>query len=266
MTLTGLAMIVLVCLGNGLHGFRLAQEGLLVVAAFLAVYLRRLVPGQAGFPLFGFVLCVLSTVLPGGWAQAGEFGLALAAGLVVAFGMVFFVLPLDRRRALRSTARIFCAHAGGSLRALAGRAAGEAARERQTLQALVSAGRRFADGRPGRQALVGDQYEVLQFLVLLEDSLARAAGSADADRVRAPVDGLVQDLAARFERLAGADAGGAPAPGATADPGAVEAAASGATPSILEPLSLVVLAVRRLAALHAGLARGLRELAGEAPS
>lgn len=120
MSVTAICMIAAVGLGSGLSGHPRLQDALLVALAFIAFYVRRFLPDQNMFPVFGFVLCLLATALPAGWERARGEMLALAVAFPVAFGIFFYVAPPDRLRAFADALEMFFARSSEFLRSLSG--------------------------------------------------------------------------------------------------------------------------------------------------
>jgi hypothetical protein len=283
MILTGLAMMALVTLGGVLEGERLVREGLVVVIAFGAFYVRRFVPHRAGFTTFGFVLYVVSTVLPGGWSRVGEHLLAQAGGLAAAFVVFFFVLPRDLGRAFRHAVCLFSAATGNFLRAVAdGLDRGrrdpppEAASTFADLQEVLAFCQRLVGGLPKGserdrlEAVLGYQYRTRQALILLQDGLQRlpcpdpVLGSfvSRMGTILRQLEGEFAALAARHpeQQPAGPEATAA----AAID--ALEADLLGPGPadgSCLLGLSVVLFSFRRLELLQDRLGRDLAALGPE---
>jgi hypothetical protein len=196
----GWAMTAAAAAGTWLAGTEPWEWVLLTAVAFLAFALRRFVPRRAPVPLFGFVLCLLGTVLPGGPSALGPRVVALGTGLVLAVGVYSLVLPPDRRRTFFRVRGQSRAEAARALRAAdADRPDWDAALDRllafeQGLaDSLDEIDRALAD-RP-----LADLYEMHQSLTLFRELRARVRAGPD-DELSAAVDRLADDLAAAFER------------------------------------------------------------------
>jgi hypothetical protein len=107
MLISGLAMAAVVGLAGALKGHLWLQDILIVSVAALAYYFRRFLPDKNQFPIFGFVLCVLASVLSTGWRQGLQDMLAVATGAPIAFGTYFFILPPNIVRAAHDQIRYF---------------------------------------------------------------------------------------------------------------------------------------------------------------
>ncbi len=118
MIITGISMMVAVGLGSGLEAHKLAQDVLLAVVTFTVFYVRRFLPDQNMFPLFGFILFVLSTALPGGWARARMEMVAMAAGIPVTVAIYFFIYPHWPAVGFRDSLQLFLGKASFFMRAL----------------------------------------------------------------------------------------------------------------------------------------------------
>ena len=206
----GLAVILLAVLGAAANSHREAKEVLVIVVAFLTFYLRRFVTRRPGFTAFGFVVCLLATVLPGGRQQAVSHTEALAVALLVAFVVFFYLRPPNPLRALAVSTRVFCRSVADLLRALGGQSD---ARTVAKFEHLVKGrglhySQALSDNMvPGPETKLTDelllgQYDAWQTLQMLEDSLGRLT-AADAERLPVVWSALLAALevvATSFER------------------------------------------------------------------
>lgn len=117
MLISGLAIAVVVGLAGVLTGRPILQDLLIVSVAALAYYFRRILPDKNQFPVFGFTLCVLASVLSTDWRQGLHDLLAVATAIPIAFTTYFFILPPNIVRAARDEIRHFCLHAAELLQA-----------------------------------------------------------------------------------------------------------------------------------------------------
>ena len=121
----GLAAIGLASLGALASSSRELRELLVIVVAFLTFYLRRFIPHRPGFTAYGFVLCLLATVFPGGSERAVSHAEVMAIAFLVAFAVFFRVRPPNPFDAFDVGTRIFCSGVAGFLRSIATNPLGE---------------------------------------------------------------------------------------------------------------------------------------------
>jgi hypothetical protein len=209
LVICGMALILLAVLGAAASSHREEKEALVVVVAFLTFYLRRFITRRPGFTAYGFVVCLLATVLPGGRQQAISHAEALAVALLVAFVVFFYLRPPNPLRAFAVSTRVFCRSVADLLRALGGQSNAITAAKYEHLvkralrhsQALSDSLVPGPDTRLTDELLLG-QYDAWQTLQMLQDSFARLT-TADAERLPVVWSALVaalEALATSFER------------------------------------------------------------------
>lgn len=192
MIVSAAGMMIATGLGAGFSFSIWTQAAVLAVVAFACFYVRRFLPNGDLFPIYGFILCLIATELPGGWRWAAWEMLAVATGLPIAFALRFLVLPYDPRKAavaaidnLRvATARFLAAlvrYLGG-----AQNDHDELADAQADVEAVVRFDQTLLDGLPVSVRgeawvleILRHQYEVLQSLTLLRQSVRRVREARD---------------------------------------------------------------------------------------
>jgi hypothetical protein len=208
MVISGLAIIIVAVLGAAASSHQELKEALLIVVAFLIFYLRRFVPRRQGFTAYGFVVCLLATVLPGGGAQALTHAEVLAAALLVAFFVFFFIRPPNPLRAFAVGTRVFCVSIADLLRTLGIKSeAKQVAKFEHLVKRALRFNQALADSFvPGPDSALTDellvgQYDAWQSLQMLQDSLSHLT-PADAKRlpeVWRALESALDSLAASFD-------------------------------------------------------------------
>lgn len=201
MLVCALAAITLAATGAMAGAHLLLRDILIVGVAFFTFYLRRFVPRRPGFTAYGFVLCILATVLPGGAEHGAQHALVLAVAAVVAFVVFFFIRPPDPPRAFAVGTRVFCSCTADLLSVLVDSSpALRAARYQHLVQRALRFNQALADSlQPGTETerineLLLGQYDVWQLLQMLEDSLGHLS-PADAQRFPRVWGGLINAIA-----------------------------------------------------------------------
>ena len=274
MLICGLALILLAVLGAAANSHREAKEALVIVVAFLTFYLRRFIPRRPGFTAYAFVICLLATVLPGGREQAITHAEVLAAALLVAFVVFFFIRPPNPRRAFAVSTRVFCRSVADLLRAIgrqsnaieAGKFEHLVKRSLRHSQALSDSLVPSPDTKLTDELLLG-QYDAWQSLQMLQDSLGRLTAT-DAERLPVVWSALLaalEALANSFDRPLGPQPeGGAITSGQSMNGLQIELLRSGGQPDrSWVYFGGIVLAGRRLEAQAHQLAASLKSREGE---
>jgi hypothetical protein len=206
----GLAAVALVALGAAASSRQELRELLVIVVAFLTFYLRRFIPRRPGFTAYGFVLCLLATVFPGGSEQALSHAEVLAISFTVAFAVFFIVRPPNPLEAFAVGTRIFCSSVANLLEALAENPTGKrAGRCEHLVKRALRFNQALADNfLPGSESLWSDkllleQYEAWQLTQMLRDSLDHlsAARSTSQTKIWPTVRASLQGLARYYESL-----------------------------------------------------------------
>jgi hypothetical protein len=204
LVICGLALILLAVLGSAANSHREAKEALVIAVAFLTFYLRRFITRRPGFTAYGFVVCLLATVLPGGRQQAVTHAEALAVALLVAFIVFFYLRPPNPLRAFAVSIRVFCRSVADLLRSLGGRSNPQTvAKYEHLVKRALRYSQALSDSLvPGEDTELPDelllgQYDAWQSLQMLQDSLGRLTA---ADAERSPV--VWSALVAALEALA----------------------------------------------------------------
>ena len=219
LVICGLALILLAVLGAAANSHRELKEALVIVVAFLTFYLRRFIPRRPGFTAYGFVICLVATVLPGGRQQEFSHAEALAAALLVAFVVFFYVRPPNPLRAFAVSTRVFCRSVADLLRTLGEPSNGVTAAKFEHLvkralrhsQALADSLVPGPDSKLTDELLLG-QYDAWQSLQMLQDSLGRLT-TEDAERlpvVWSALSAALEGLAKSFDRPLGPEPEGGP--------------------------------------------------------
>ena len=273
----GLALILLAVLGAAANSHREAKEALVIIVAFLTFYLRRFITRRPGFTAYGFVVCLLATVLPGGRQQAVTHSEALAVALLVAFVVFFYLRPPNPLRAFAVSTRVFCRSVADLLRALGGQSsANTVAKYEHLVKRALRYSQALADSLvPGSDTELTDelllgQYDAWQTLQMLQDSLGRLS---TADALRLPVVwsallAALEALATSFERqLEPKPEGGATTSSPSMNGLQIELLRSGGQPDgSWVYFGGIILAGRRLEAQASRLAGSLKSRAGEGNS
>lgn len=186
MAASAVVMTLLTGLGAALRPHVLLQEMLVVSAAFGAHWVRRFIPGRPLFPIFGFVLVLLSTALGGSWTgvMAG-----VAGGFPAAFVLRFFVWRRLKPQAFKRAVALFTAETCRAVHLLV--EALETGRTQyfdrnltrlsddlhDALQ-LSEAITRSLPGHPEFDSAVADEYRLLHGLAMLRRVVLPLAGDA----------------------------------------------------------------------------------------
>ena len=104
MAASAVVMTLLTGLGAALRAHGLFQEMLVVAVAFGAHWVRSFIPGRPLFPIFGFVLVLLSTALGGSWTGVMA---AVGGGFPAAFVLRFFVWRRLKPQAFERAVTLF---------------------------------------------------------------------------------------------------------------------------------------------------------------
>ncbi len=213
MLICALAAIALAATGAMAGAHLLLRDILIVVVAFFTFYLRRFVPRRPGFTAYGFVLCILATVLPGGPEHAAQHAQVLAIASTLAFLVFFFIRPPKPPQAFAAGTRVFCSCTADLLRVLVDSgSAPRTAKFKHLVQRALRFNQALADSlQPGTETkqiddLLLGQYDVWQLLQMLEDSLGHLT-PVDAQHFPKVWSGLtsaVGELARSFDRASAA--------------------------------------------------------------
>lgn len=186
MATSAVVMTLLTGLGAALRPHSLLQEVLVVAAAFGAHWVRNFIPGRPLFPIFGFVLVLLATALPGSWkgVMAG-----VAGGFPAAFVLRFFVWRRLKPQAFEGAVVLFTGETCRAVHLLVG--AIETGRTEyfdrkltrlsDDLHDALQLSEAIARSRPGDMefdAAVADEYRLLHGLVMLRRAVLPLAGDA----------------------------------------------------------------------------------------
>jgi hypothetical protein len=274
MTVCGLALVLLAALGAAVSAHREAREALIIVVAFFTFYARRFVPRRPGFTAYAFVVCLLSTVLPGGASAAISHAEVLGIASGVAFLVFFYIRPPNPVRAFAAGTQIFCTSAANYLRTLGPECdLALSAKHQHLVKRVLRFNQALADSLDdGTNSLTIDellmnQYDVWQTLEMLQDSLCRLAPT-DFEKMHEVQTALHEALfaiATSFDEAAARMSDTSPS---TRNTNALEAEVlrSSAEPTrAWVYLGGVILAGRRLEAQARLLAERLRPRAGASP-
>jgi hypothetical protein len=186
MAISAAAMTLLTGLGAALRSHSLFQEMLVVAVAFGAHWVRNFIPGRPLFPVFGFVLVLLSTALPGSWqgVMAGVGG-----GFPAAFVLRFFLWRRLKPQAFEGAVVLFTGETCRAVHLLV--SALETGRteyfDRKLTQLsddlhdalqLSEAIARTMPGYADFAAAVADEYRLLHGLAMLRRAVLPLAGNA----------------------------------------------------------------------------------------